>query len=49
MRAWSGERRAGGSAEAGQLDALDAWLTEREKLAQQTAALTRAGSAAGWN
>lgn len=49
MRAWSGARRTGGGAEAAQLDALDTWITEREKLAQQTAALSRAGSSAGWN
>ncbi len=49
MRAWSGAQRAGSNADAGQLNTLDAWITEREKLAQQTAALSRAGSAAGWN
>ena len=49
IRAWSGAQRAGSSADAGQLNTLDAWITEREKLAQQTAALSRVGSAAGWN
>ena len=47
MRTWSGAQRAGSNAE--QLNTLDAWITEREKLAQQTAALSRVGSAAGWN
>lgn len=49
IRTWSGAQRAGSNADAGQLNTLDAWITEREKLAQQTAALSRAGSAAGWN
>jgi tetratricopeptide (TPR) repeat protein len=49
IRTWSGVQRAGSSADAGQLNTLDAWITEREKLAQQTAALSRVGSAAGWN
>ena len=46
---WSGAQRAGANASAEQLNSLDAWITEREKLAQQTAALSRMGSAAGWN
>jgi tetratricopeptide (TPR) repeat protein len=49
IRTWSGAQRAGSNANAEQLNSLDAWITEREKLAQQTAALSRAGSAAGWN
>jgi tetratricopeptide (TPR) repeat protein len=49
IRNWSGAQRAGGKGDAAQLGALDAWITEREKVAQQTAALGRVGSAAGWN
>ncbi len=49
MRSWSGAQRAGSNANAEQLNTLDTWITEREKLALQTAALGRVGSAAGWN
>ncbi len=49
MRVWSATQRSGGNSDAKALDQLDAWIAEREKAAQQTAALSRAGSAAGWN
>lgn len=49
IRGWAAAQRAGGAADAKSLDELDAWIAERDKAAQQTAALGRAGSSAGWN
>lgn len=49
IRDWSGAQRAGGKGDAAQLATLDTWIAEREQVAQQTAALGRVGSAAGWN
>lgn len=49
MKAWVAAQRAGasGSDPAG-VDELDKWIQERAQIAGQTAALTRAGAAAGW-
>jgi len=47
MKGWATAQRAGG-ANAANLDELDKWIQEREQIAGQTAALTRAGAAASW-
>lgn len=47
LKSWSTIQRAGGSNGAN-LDELDKWIQEREQIAGQTAALTRAGAAASW-
>lgn len=49
FRNWASAQRAGGGADTKSLDELDAWIAEREKAAQQTAALGRVESGAGWN
>jgi hypothetical protein len=41
-------RHAGGGS-ASELDEFDKWIQEREQIAGQTAALTRAGTAASWH
>ena len=49
MKNWVADQRAkpaGGN--AGSLDDLDKWIQERAQIAGQTAALTRAGTAASW-
>jgi tetratricopeptide (TPR) repeat protein len=49
MKSWVAEQRAnaaGGTATS--LDELDKWIQERALIAGQTAALTRAGTAASW-
>jgi tetratricopeptide (TPR) repeat protein len=49
MKNWAADQRAnpaGGN--AANLDALDKWIQERAQIAGQTAALTRAGTAARW-
>jgi tetratricopeptide (TPR) repeat protein len=49
MKNWVADQRArpaGGS--AANLDDLDKWIQERAQIAGQTAALTRAGTAASW-
>jgi tetratricopeptide (TPR) repeat protein len=47
MKGWSSAQRANG-ASADSLDEFDKWVQEREQIAAQTAALTRAGTAASW-
>ncbi|MGP8034313.1 MAG: tetratricopeptide repeat protein [Steroidobacteraceae bacterium] len=49
MKAWVAAQRAApaGSAATG-ADELDQWIQERSQIAAQTAALTRAGTAAAW-
>ena len=47
MKGWSSAQRANG-ANADSLDEFDKWVQEREQIAAQTAALTRAGTAASW-
>lgn len=47
MKSWASAQRAVG-ADAAHLDELDLWIKEREQIAGQTAALTRAGAAASW-
>jgi tetratricopeptide (TPR) repeat protein len=47
MKTWAGAQRASGGDQT-QLDALDTWIAERERAATQTAAMSRVGSAAGW-
>ena len=49
IRSWSVSKRQSADADAKALDGIDAWVVERDKLATQTAALSRAGSAAAWN
>lgn len=49
IKSWSGKQRAAGALDGTAASALDAWISEREKLAAQTAAMTRAGSGSGWN
>ena len=49
MKGWSSAQRSGGAANASNLDEFDQWIQEREQIARQTAALTRAGSAAAWH
>ncbi|HJX19387.1 MAG TPA: tetratricopeptide repeat protein, partial [Steroidobacteraceae bacterium] len=49
MKNWVADQRAkpaGGNAAS--LDDLDKWIQERAQIAGQTAALTRAGTAASW-
>ena len=48
MRAWIGTRRQDGGLDAAALDDLQHWVEERTQIAAQTAALTRAGTAAAW-
>jgi tetratricopeptide (TPR) repeat protein len=48
MKTWSATQRATGTA-AANLDEFDKWIQEREQIAAQTAALTRAGTAASWH
>jgi tetratricopeptide (TPR) repeat protein len=49
MKSWLGEQRAKSVAPDGaSLDELDKWIQERTQIAAQTAALTRAGTAASW-
>ena len=47
MKAWSTAQRAA-AANVANLDDFDKWIQEREQIAGQTAALTRAGTAASW-
>ncbi|HTY92569.1 MAG TPA: tetratricopeptide repeat protein [Steroidobacteraceae bacterium] len=47
MKAWIGAREAAHQVDAGVTD-LKQWVQERSVIATQTAALTRAGTAAGW-
>jgi tetratricopeptide (TPR) repeat protein len=49
MKSWSAAQRADAAAGgATNLDELDKWIQERAQIAGQTAALTRAGTAATW-
>ena len=49
MKSWAAEQRANAaSSQAANLDNLDKWIQERAQIAGQTAALTRAGTAASW-
>ncbi len=47
MKSWAWAQRASG-ANVANLDEFDKWIQEREQIAGQTAALTRAGAAAAW-
>jgi tetratricopeptide (TPR) repeat protein len=49
MKGWVAAQRANGAGtNAAGLDELDKWIQERAQIAGQTAALTRAGTAASW-
>ena len=49
MKSWVAEQRASpAGGKAANLDDLDKWIQERAQIAGQTAALTRAGTAASW-
>ena len=49
MKSWAADQRANASgSNATSLDVLDKWIQERAQIAGQTAALTRAGTAASW-
>jgi hypothetical protein len=49
MKNWVTDQRANASgSNATNLDELDKWIQERAQIAGQTAALTRAGTAASW-
>ncbi|HEY0767263.1 MAG TPA: tetratricopeptide repeat protein [Steroidobacteraceae bacterium] len=48
MRSWVATQRASPATSATGLDDLDKWIQERAQIAGQTAALTRAGTAASW-
>jgi tetratricopeptide (TPR) repeat protein len=48
MKHWAADQRAASGAEGAKLDELDKWIQERAQIAGQTAALTRAGTAASW-
>jgi len=49
MKSWAAAQRASPSgSSATSLDELDKWIQERTQIASQTAALTRAGTAASW-
>jgi len=51
MKSWSAAQRADPATGASptSLDELDKWIQERAQIAGQTAALTRAGTAAAWH
>ena len=49
MKGWATTQRSGGGTDGANLDELDKWIQEREQIARQTAALTRAGTAASWH
>ena len=49
MKSWVADQRAtAAGSNATSLDELDKWIRERAQIAGQTAALTRAGTAASW-
>jgi tetratricopeptide (TPR) repeat protein len=49
MKSWAADQRArAAGSNAANLDDLDKWIQERAQIAGQTAALTRAGTAASW-
>jgi tetratricopeptide (TPR) repeat protein len=49
MKSWVADQRANAAgSHATSLDELDKWIQERAQIAGQTAALTRAGTAASW-
>jgi tetratricopeptide (TPR) repeat protein len=49
MKGWvTAQRASPSSSSATNLDELDKWIQERTQIASQTAALTRAGTAASW-
>lgn len=49
MKSWAAGQRTNAAANRGvNLDELDKWIQERAQIAGQTAALTRAGTAASW-
>ncbi len=49
MKSWvAGQRATATGSSAANLDELDKWIGERAQIAGQTAALTRAGTAASW-
>jgi tetratricopeptide (TPR) repeat protein len=49
MKSWAADQHANPSgSNATNLDELDKWIQERAQIAGQTAALTRAGTAASW-
>jgi tetratricopeptide (TPR) repeat protein len=49
MKNWVADQRANAAgSNANNLDELDKWIQERTQIAGQTAALTRAGTAASW-
>jgi tetratricopeptide (TPR) repeat protein len=49
MKSWVADQRANApGSHATNLDELDKWIQERAQIAGQTAALTRAGTAASW-
>jgi tetratricopeptide (TPR) repeat protein len=49
MKSWVADQRAtAAGSNAANLDELDKWIQERAQIAGQTAALTRAGTAASW-
>ncbi|HWZ64422.1 MAG TPA: tetratricopeptide repeat protein [Steroidobacteraceae bacterium] len=49
MKAWVATQRANpGGGDAASVDELDKWIQERAQISAQTAALTRAGTAAAW-
>ena len=49
MKSWAADQRANAAgSQAANLDNLDKWIQERAQIAGQTAALTRAGTAASW-
>jgi tetratricopeptide (TPR) repeat protein len=48
MKTWLKAQRGATGVDAGVLTDLEQWVQERSQIATQTAALTRAGAAAGW-
>jgi tetratricopeptide (TPR) repeat protein len=48
MKTWVADQRTHTAGNATNLDDLDKWIQERAQIAGQTAALTRAGTAASW-
>jgi tetratricopeptide (TPR) repeat protein len=49
MKGWvAAQRAAPAGDQAASVDELDQWIQERTQIAAQTAALTRAGTAAAW-
>ena len=48
MKSWLKTQQGGHNVDAAEVQDLQQWVQERSQIASQTAALTRAGTAASW-